>query len=141
MATRTTCSSGGASTSKARRAMLRRSRGIFARAASLRAAAVSAVTSGSTPEAADAIDRLYGAIITKGTHKASSIEVAEAAKIIENTQRDLNIALMNELAIIFHKIGIDTPEVLAAASTKWNFLPFKPGLTEGSVVHSVMESD
>lgn len=99
-----------------------------------RLTSITKVTSGSTPEAADAIDRLYGAIITKGTHKASSIEVAEAAKIIENTQRDLNIALMNELAIIFHKIGIDTPEVLAAASTKWNFLPFKPGLVGGHCI-------
>jgi UDP-N-acetyl-D-galactosamine dehydrogenase len=92
------------------------------------------VTSGSTPEAADLIDRLYGEIITAGTHKAPSIEVAEAAKVIENTQRDLNIALMNELAIIFHRLGIDTHDVLAAASTKWNFLPFKPGLVGGHCI-------
>jgi UDP-N-acetyl-D-glucosamine/UDP-N-acetyl-D-galactosamine dehydrogenase len=92
------------------------------------------VTSGSTPEAATAIDKLYGQIITAGTHKAASIEVAEAAKVIENTQRDLNIALMNELAIIFHKLGLDTSEVLAAASTKWNFLPFKPGLVGGHCI-------
>jgi UDP-N-acetyl-D-galactosamine dehydrogenase len=92
------------------------------------------VTSGSTPEAADAVDALYAAIIVAGTHKAASIEVAEAAKVIENTQRDLNIALMNELAIIFQKLGIDTHEVLAAASTKWNFLPFKPGLVGGHCI-------
>jgi UDP-N-acetyl-D-galactosamine dehydrogenase len=92
------------------------------------------VTSGSTPEAARAIDELYGEIITAGTHAATSIEVAEAAKVIENTQRDLNIALMNELAIIFHKLGIDTHEVLAAAGTKWNFLPFKPGLVGGHCI-------
>ena len=92
------------------------------------------VTSGSTPEAADLIDRLYGEIITAGTHKAPSIEVAEAAKVIENTQRDLNIALMTELAIIFHRLGIDTHDVLAAASTKWNFLPFKPGLVGGHCI-------
>lgn len=92
------------------------------------------VTSGSTPEAASAIDALYGQIITAGTHKAASIEVAEAAKVIENTQRDLNIALMNELAIIFHKLGLDTKEVLAAAGTKWNFLPFTPGLVGGHCI-------
>ncbi len=92
------------------------------------------VTSGSTPEAADAVDRLYGSIVTAGTHKASSIEVAEAAKVIENTQRDLNIALMNELAIIFNRLGIDTMEVLAAAQTKWNFLPFRPGLVGGHCI-------
>jgi len=92
------------------------------------------VTSGSTPEAADAIDALYGMIVPAGTHKASSIEVAEAAKVIENTQRDLNIALMNELAIIFHKIGLDTREVLTAAATKWNFLPFQPGLVGGHCI-------
>ncbi len=92
------------------------------------------VTSGSTPEAADAIDRLYASIITAGTHKASSIEVAEAAKVIENTQRDLNIALMNELAIIFHRLGLDTGEVLAASATKWNFLPFRPGLVGGHCI-------
>jgi len=92
------------------------------------------VTSGSTPEAADAIDELYAGIITAGTFKAPSIEVAEAAKVIENTQRDLNIALMNELAIIFHKLSIDTGDVLAASGTKWNFLPFKPGLVGGHCI-------
>ncbi|OYW55118.1 MAG: Vi polysaccharide biosynthesis protein VipA/TviB [Hyphomicrobium sp. 32-62-53] len=92
------------------------------------------VTSGSTPDAATAIDALYAQIITAGTHKAASIEVAEAAKVIENTQRDLNIALMNELAIIFHKLGLDTKEVLAAAGTKWNFLPFTPGLVGGHCI-------
>jgi UDP-N-acetyl-D-galactosamine dehydrogenase len=95
---------------------------------------ITKVTSGSTAEAADAIDRLYGSIVRAGTHKASSIEVAEAAKVIENTQRDLNIALMNELAIIFHRLGIDTLEVLAAAQTKWNFLPFRPGLVGGHCI-------
>jgi UDP-N-acetyl-D-galactosamine dehydrogenase len=92
------------------------------------------VTSGSTPEAADAIDALYGSIVSAGTHKAASIEIAEAAKVIENTQRDLNIALMNELAIIFNRLGIDTHEVLAAAGTKWNFLPFRPGLVGGHCI-------
>ena len=92
------------------------------------------VTSGSTPEAADAIDALYASIIDAGTHKAESIEIAEAAKVIENTQRDLNIALMNELAIIFDKLDIDTLAVLAAAATKWNFLPFKPGLVGGHCI-------
>ncbi|MCF8469389.1 MAG: nucleotide sugar dehydrogenase [Parvibaculum sp.] len=92
------------------------------------------VTSGSTPEAADAIDTLYAGIITAGTHKAPSIEVAEAAKVIENTQRDLNIALMNELAVIFNRLGIDTQDVLAAAGTKWNFLPFRPGLVGGHCI-------
>jgi UDP-N-acetyl-D-galactosamine dehydrogenase len=92
------------------------------------------VTSGSTPAAAEAIDELYRQIVPAGTHKASSIEVAEAAKVIENTQRDLNIALMNELAIIFHRIGLDTREVLAAAGTKWNFLPFQPGLVGGHCI-------
>jgi len=92
------------------------------------------VTSGSTPEAAEAVDALYRMIVPAGTHKASSIEVAEAAKVIENTQRDLNIALMNELAIIFHKIGLDTREVLAAAGTKWNFLQFQPGLVGGHCI-------
>lgn len=92
------------------------------------------VTSGSTPEAADAVDALYAAIVPAGTHKASSIEVAEAAKVIENTQRDLNIALMNELAIVFHRLGLDTKEVLQAASTKWNFLPFTPGLVGGHCI-------
>lgn len=92
------------------------------------------VTSGSTEDAASAINHLYADIITAGTHKASSIEVAEAAKVIENTQRDLNIALMNELAVIFNKLGIDTHEVLAAAGTKWNFLPFTPGLVGGHCI-------
>ncbi len=99
-----------------------------------RLAGITKVTSGSTPEAAEAIDRLYASIVAAGTHKASSIEVAEAAKVIENTQRDLNIALMNELAIIFHKLGLDTNEVLAASCTKWNFLPFKPGLVGGHCI-------
>ena len=92
------------------------------------------VTSGSTPEAAEAIDQLYKQIITAGTHKASSIKVAEAAKVIENTQRDLNIALMNELSLIFSRLGIDTLEVLQAAGTKWNFLPFRPGLVGGHCI-------
>src|SRR5690606_38242274 len=92
------------------------------------------VTSGSTPEAADFVDSLYKSIIRAGTHKASSIKVAEAAKVIENTQRDENIALINELALIFHRIGIDTEEVLAAAATKWNFLRFKPGLVGGHCI-------
>jgi UDP-N-acetyl-D-galactosamine dehydrogenase len=92
------------------------------------------VTSGSTPEAADAVDRLYNQIVSAGTHKASSIKVAEAAKVIENTQRDLNIALMNELSLIFRKLGIDTLEVLQAAGTKWNFLPFRPGLVGGHCI-------
>lgn len=92
------------------------------------------VTSGSTPEIADEVDALYAGIITAGTHKASSIKVAEAAKVIENTQRDLNIALMNELSMIFARLGIDTHEVLAAAGTKWNFLPFKPGLVGGHCI-------
>ena len=92
------------------------------------------VTSGSTPEVADIVDKLYGSIITAGTHKASSIRVAEAAKVIENTQRDVNIALINELALIFHKLGIDTLEVLEAAGTKWNFLPFRPGLVGGHCI-------
>lgn len=92
------------------------------------------VTSGSTPEVADMVDALYNEIITVGTHKASSIKVAEAAKVIENTQRDLNIALINELAIIFNKLGIDTEAVLEAAGTKWNFLPFRPGLVGGHCI-------
>ena len=92
------------------------------------------VTSGSTPDVAGFVDRLYGSIITAGTHKASSIKVAEAAKVIENTQRDLNIALVNELALIFNKMGIDTLEVLEAAGTKWNFLPFRPGLVGGHCI-------
>ena len=92
------------------------------------------VTSGSTPEAADYIDQLYQTIITAGTHKTSSIKVAEAAKVIENTQRDVNIALINELAMIFERVGIDTEEVLEAAGTKWNFLPFRPGLVGGHCI-------
>jgi UDP-N-acetyl-D-glucosamine/UDP-N-acetyl-D-galactosamine dehydrogenase len=92
------------------------------------------VTSGSTPEMAEVVDQLYKQIITAGTHKASSIKVAEAAKVIENTQRDLNIALMNELSLIFQKLGIDTLEVLEAAGTKWNFLPFRPGLVGGHCI-------
>jgi UDP-N-acetyl-D-galactosamine dehydrogenase len=92
------------------------------------------VTSGSTPEAARLIDRLYAEIITAGTHQAPSIRVAEAAKVIENTQRDLNIALINELAIIFNRLGIDTEAVLEAAGTKWNFLPFRPGLVGGHCI-------
>jgi UDP-N-acetyl-D-glucosamine/UDP-N-acetyl-D-galactosamine dehydrogenase len=92
------------------------------------------ITSGSTPEVADEVNRLYSQIITAGTHKASSIKVAEAAKVIENIQRDLNIALMNELSLIFHKLGIDTLEVLQAAGTKWNFLPFRPGLVGGHCI-------
>jgi UDP-N-acetyl-D-galactosamine dehydrogenase len=92
------------------------------------------VTAGSTPEVAELVDKLYGEIIVAGTHKASSIKVAEAAKVIENTQRDLNIALINELAIIFNRMGIDTEEVLLAAGTKWNFLPFRPGLVGGHCI-------
>lgn len=92
------------------------------------------ITSGSTPEAAQFVDRLYQSIVTAGTHLASSIRVAEAAKVIENTQRDLNIALINELALIFNKLGIDTLEVLEAAGTKWNFLPFRPGLVGGHCI-------
>ena len=92
------------------------------------------VTSGSTPEVADFVDSLYGSIITAGTHKASSLKVAEAAKVIENTQRDLNIALVNDLAMLFNKLGIDTLEVLQAAGTKWNFLPFRPGLVGGHCI-------
>ena len=92
------------------------------------------VTAGSTPEVADLVDALYNEIITVGTHKASSIKVAEAAKVIENTQRDVNIALINELAIIFNKLGIDTEAVLQAAGTKWNFLPFRPGLVGGHCI-------
>jgi UDP-N-acetyl-D-glucosamine/UDP-N-acetyl-D-galactosamine dehydrogenase len=92
------------------------------------------VTSGSTPQAADFVDALYASIIEAGTHKAPTIRVAEAAKVIENTQRDLNIALMNELSIIFNKMGIDTEAVLEAAGTKWNFLPFRPGLVGGHCI-------
>jgi UDP-N-acetyl-D-galactosamine dehydrogenase len=92
------------------------------------------VTSGSTPTVAEEVDQLYRQIITAGTYKASSIRVAEAAKVIENTQRDVNIALMNELSLIFNKLGIDTLEVLQAAGTKWNFLPFRPGLVGGHCI-------
>ncbi|HLU15380.1 MAG TPA: Vi polysaccharide biosynthesis UDP-N-acetylglucosamine C-6 dehydrogenase TviB [Burkholderiaceae bacterium] len=92
------------------------------------------VTSGSTPEVADLVDTLYGQIITAGTHKAPSIRVAEAAKVIENTQRDVNIALINELALIFNRLGIDTQAVLEAAETKWNFLSFRPGLVGGHCI-------
>ncbi len=92
------------------------------------------VTSGSTPEVADFVNRLYGSIITAGTHQASCIKVAEAAKVIENTQRDLNIALVNDLAKLFNTLGIDTLEVLEAAGTKWNFLPFRPGLVGGHCI-------
>jgi UDP-N-acetyl-D-galactosamine dehydrogenase len=92
------------------------------------------VTSGSTPEIADAVDALYASIITAGTHKAPTIRVAEAAKVIENTQRDVNIALINELSLIFNRLGIDTQDVLEAAGTKWNFLPFRPGLVGGHCI-------
>jgi UDP-N-acetyl-D-galactosamine dehydrogenase len=92
------------------------------------------VTSGSTPEVANMVDNLYASIITAGTHKASSIKIAEASKSIENAQRDINISFVNELALIFDKMGIDTNEVLAAAATKWNFLPFKPGLVGGHCI-------
>lgn len=92
------------------------------------------ITSGSTPTVADAVDSLYRSIITAGTHKASSLKVAEAAKVIENTQRDLNIALINELSVIFARLGIDTLDVLEAAGSKWNFLPFRPGLVGGHCI-------
>ena len=92
------------------------------------------ITSGSTPAVADFVDSLYTRIVKAGTHKASSIRVAEAAKVIENTQRDVNIALINELALIFNRLGIDTEEVLEAAGTKWNFLPFRPGLVGGHCI-------
>lgn len=92
------------------------------------------VTSGSNDETASKVDTLYQSVITAGTHKASSIKVAEAAKVIENTQRDVNIALINELALIFNRLGIDTEEVLLAAGTKWNFLPFRPGLVGGHCI-------
>jgi len=95
---------------------------------------ITKVTSGSTPEAAEFIDTLYRSIIPSGTHRATSIRVAEAAKVIENTQRDVNIALINELAIIFNRLGIDTQEVLEAAGSKWNFLPFRPGLVGGHCI-------
>lgn len=99
-----------------------------------RLATIMKVTSGSTSEVAEMVDALYGEIITAGTHKAESIRVAEAAKVIENTQRDLNIALINELSIIFNRMGIDTEAVLKAAGTKWNFLPFRPGLVGGHCI-------
>ncbi|MGV2864896.1 Vi polysaccharide biosynthesis UDP-N-acetylglucosamine C-6 dehydrogenase TviB [Achromobacter sp. ESBL13] len=99
-----------------------------------RVSTIKKVTSGSTPEVAELVDQLYKQIITAGTHKASSIRVAEAAKVIENTQRDVNIALINELALIFNKMGIDTEAVLQAAGTKWNFLPFRPGLVGGHCI-------
>ena len=99
-----------------------------------RVTTIKKVTSGSTPEIAEFVDQLYRSIIVAGTHKASSIKVAEAAKVIENTQRDLNIALINELAVIFNKLNIDTEEVLLAAGTKWNFLPFRPGLVGGHCI-------
>ncbi|MFM8912923.1 MAG: nucleotide sugar dehydrogenase [Flammeovirgaceae bacterium] len=99
-----------------------------------RVANIKKVTSGSTPEVAEQVDQLYKKIIVAGTYKASSLKVAEAAKVIENSQRDVNIAFINELAMIFQRIGIDTHEVLAAAGTKWNFLPFKPGLVGGHCI-------
>lgn len=99
-----------------------------------RLTSIAKVTSGSTPDVADHVNSLYASIVTAGTHKAPSIRVAEAAKVIENTQRDLNIALVNELAIIFNKMGIDTEAVLEAAGTKWNFLPFRPGLVGGHCI-------
>ncbi|MEQ8304032.1 MAG: nucleotide sugar dehydrogenase [Cyclobacteriaceae bacterium] len=99
-----------------------------------RVTTIKKVTSGSTPEIAEKVDQLYKKIIKAGTHKASSIKVAEAAKVIENSQRDLNIAFVNELALIFERVGIDTHEVLEAAGTKWNFLPFKPGLVGGHCI-------
>ena len=99
-----------------------------------RVTTIKKVTSGSTPEIADYVDALYASIIVAGTHKASSIKVAEAAKVIENTQRDVNIALINELSLIFSRLEIDTEEVLKAAGTKWNFLPFRPGLVGGHCI-------
>ena len=99
-----------------------------------RLANIKKITSGSTPAVADFVDALYRRVVKAGTHKASSIKVAEAAKVIENTQRDLNIALINELALLFHKLGIDTLDVLEAAGTKWNFLPFRPGLVGGHCI-------
>ncbi|MFK2918092.1 nucleotide sugar dehydrogenase [Dyella koreensis] len=95
---------------------------------------ITKLTSGSTPEVAERVDALYRTTIRAGTHKTSSIRVAESAKVIENVQRDVNIALVNELALIFHRLGIDTEEVLAAAGTKWNFLPFRPGLVGGHCI-------
>ena len=99
-----------------------------------RLSTIKKVTAGSTPEAADLVDQLYSSIIPAGTHRASSIRVAEAAKVIENTQRDVNIALINELAILFERLGLDTQEVLEAAGSKWNFLPFRPGLVGGHCI-------
>ena len=99
-----------------------------------RLSTIKKITSGSTPKIADKVDQLYRTIITAGTHKASSIKVAEAAKVIENTQRDVNIALINELALIFNRLNIDTESVLEAAGTKWNFLPFRPGLVGGHCI-------
>ncbi len=99
-----------------------------------RVTAIRKITSGSTPDVAEFVDDLYRRIITAGTHKASSIRVAEAAKVIENTQRDVNIALVNELALLFDRLGIDTEEVLLAAGSKWNFLPFRPGLVGGHCI-------
>lgn len=99
-----------------------------------RLATIPKITSGSTPETAEFVDALYRRIVTAGTHVAASLRVAEAAKVIENTQRDVNIALINELALIFNRLGIDTEDVLAAAATKWNFLPFKPGLVGGHCI-------
>lgn len=99
-----------------------------------RVTTIKKITSGSTPEVANKVDELYKQVITAGTHKASSIKIAEAAKVIENSQRDINIAFVNELALIFERIGIDTHEVLEAAGTKWNFLPFKPGLVGGHCI-------
>jgi UDP-N-acetyl-D-galactosamine dehydrogenase len=99
-----------------------------------RVTTIKKVTSGSTPEIAEKVDKLYNKIVTAGTHKASTIKVAEAAKVIENSQRDVNIAFVNELALIFDRMGIDTHEVLEAAGTKWNFLPFKPGLVGGHCI-------
>lgn len=99
-----------------------------------RVSTIKKVTSGSTPEIAEKVDQLYKRVIKAGTHKASSIKVAEAAKVIENSQRDINIAFVNELALIFERMGIDTHEVLEAAGTKWNFLPFKPGLVGGHCI-------
>ena len=95
---------------------------------------ITKVVSGDTPETLERVAAVYGSVVTAGVHRASSIKVAEAAKVIENTQRDLNIALMNELALIFHRVGIDTLEVLQAAGTKWNFLPFRPGLVGGHCI-------
>ena len=99
-----------------------------------RVTTIKKVTSGSTPEVADKVDALYREIIVAGTHRAPSIKVAEASKVIENTQRDVNIALMNEFALVFNRLGIDTEDVLAAAGTKWNFLPFRPGLVGGHCI-------